>query len=83
MDGRGDDASTGVATDVLQVGDKSWKDFYNGFRRLTGMTPNTFRGVPPDRARDVIERARLALIAAGTRPVETSPVCPIATALLS
>jgi methylphosphotriester-DNA--protein-cysteine methyltransferase len=44
---------------ALQVGYKSKKNFYRVFKLSIGMTPSAFLRLPHDRARDVLETARL------------------------
>jgi AraC-like DNA-binding protein len=44
---------------ALELGYKSKKNFYQAFKRLTGVTPAAFRHLPFDRARDIIDTAQM------------------------
>jgi AraC-like DNA-binding protein len=52
---------------ALDVGYRSKKDFYRVFRQALGMTPTAFMKLPPDAARGVIHRTRLAMSREETR----------------
>jgi AraC-like DNA-binding protein len=55
--------ATKIEPIALEVGYRSRKNFYRAFQRSTGLTPTQFRGLPRQRASDVIESARLSLAA--------------------
>jgi AraC-like DNA-binding protein len=58
-----DDLRGGKADAVaLRAGYRSKKNFYRAFTRLTGVTVSEFRKLPPDRAMDIQETAKLRLV---------------------
>jgi len=58
-----DDLRGGKADAVARrAGYRSKKNFYRAFTRLTGVTVGEFRKLPPDRAMDIQETAKLRLV---------------------
>ena len=44
---------------ALALGYKSKKNFYRTFKKITGVTPGAFRELPSDRARQIVDEARM------------------------